>query len=217
MSALDTYDLDEPGIPDVDYDTEPEPAGSDLDADLALWVMSRLDEEAAQVIARAEHARRPYDEHIERAEARIARIDEYQIAELERIATKRRHWEQRALQWYRAHLTRTLARNPKAPKTLKLPNGTLSAKKQQDRAEVVDRDAFMAWAGVHMPALINPGAPPTPSPALNPIKAAVAAEDLEVVGTAKGARLRVRVSGSDELVPGLAFVIGDDEYTAVTS
>ncbi len=73
------------------------------------------------------------------AAEQIETIKAWWQTELDRLAHQRAHWEWLLAQW---HLEK-LGEDPKA-KTIRLPHGVLSARKQPDNIDIADPDAVIA-------------------------------------------------------------------------
>lgn len=88
------------------------------------------------------------------------------------------------------------AENPNLPQTYKLPGGVITRRRSPVRAEVLDPEAFTAWALVHDPAAVK----------VTPLVSALGSYQRTDEGDV--------VSPDGEVVPGVHVVGGDDRYAA---
>lgn len=141
------------------------------DLDVAMW--DDLDTEIADHLGALDQsvAPPPYElrdamhadwtlRRLGAVETRLDQVERLRRAEIERIeawAQAERSRLEREQAWYEGLLERwhaeRLAEDPKA-KTIRLPHGTLSARKAPPRWEF-DADAFLAWARSHAPELVR--------------------------------------------------------------
>jgi phage host-nuclease inhibitor protein Gam len=99
-------------------------------ADWALRKLGKVDAEAHQVS--------------ELAEQQIAAIEAWRGAEHGRLGAQREHWETLLAIYHRARLE-----EDEKAKTIRLPHGTLTARKLPDGIVIEDEDALMAWLGLN--------------------------------------------------------------------
>jgi hypothetical protein len=121
-----------------------------------------------------------------------ARLDEI-AAELTRMIQRYEEWADRVAAPVAAqvdadcHIVRALVEarldaDPKFPKTVHVPSGTVTARKGSTVVEVDDEAMFVSWAAEHAPGLVRTP-PPDPKPDKAAIKTALA--DGEVVQFAR--------------------------------
>lgn len=127
----------------------------------------------------------------ELAESQIEATREWIARERKRLETD---YFERCLQDYMAAL---LAQNPKGPKSIKLPSGTLRARAGQVQWEI-DAEAFLPWAQTYAESLIRT----KPEPAVAEIKKAFE-PDLD-----RG----VVIDGAGEIVPGIRVLPAETTY-----
>ena len=120
----DALDLDTPTGPDSSNHWQITDPGS---ADWALRKVAKVDAEAHQVS--------------ELAERQIAAIEAWRGAEHGRLGTQREHWETLLGLYHRQRLE-----EDEKAKTIRLPHGTLTARKLPDGIVIEDEDALLAWA-----------------------------------------------------------------------
>jgi hypothetical protein len=116
----------------------------------------------------------------------------------------------------RGWLLARIAEDPKGPKSTKLPSGTLSSSKGSLSVEVVDQEAFLAWAKEHRPEWVEtpqPPPPPPPRPAKAEIKKSLTADLPEDAFEDPGAYdVEVTVDEDPEPIPGIALVRGERTF-----
>lgn len=134
MTALEQHLI---GMPEHDDDAETIESPASLEQ--ADWQLRRL-----------ARLRRLQAENEAVAHAEIQRIRVWLDEENRKLAQKA-SWIEEALTGYHAAL---LEQDPRR-KTISLPAGSLKARKHPDRVDVVDADAFVAWAQEHRPDLVR--------------------------------------------------------------
>lgn len=188
MSLGELYDdLDEYLTGDVDALQEQAPerfAVTDLAT--ADW--------AVRKIARA---RRRFADAKLLADAQLERTREWIAAEQHRLDTDTAYLTGLLEAFHR----RTLDEDPKA-KTIRLPSGTLVARKQPDVVDVTDVDAFVAWASDGHNDLLRTKVEPDKTAIKNTLGAAETG--------------LVHVPDTGELVPGLTWRDGDVKFSVDT-
>ena len=120
MTTVDTteatpFDLYEEPADLAELDGDPVTASTIDEADRAVWVIARIDRDAAELEA-------VFDR-------RIKALQERKADALAAFEKRRAWWEQTAEGWMRAHHTETGA------KSVKLPSGTLSLRKLPNRID----------------------------------------------------------------------------------
>lgn len=194
MSAIE-QDLNEYGD-DPDFGADPTPPTDALQANWRLRRLAKVRAEMAEV-ARV-------------AQADIDRAEAWKAARLEALRKDERWWAEGLEMWHRA----VLADDP-ARKTISLPCGTLSARRQQPVWEF-DEPTFLAWATVHAPGLVRI---PEPRPA---IEKAAAKKALAESVKADGAVIWKTVVDTDsgevfcESVPGVTVTVRPPSFTVST-
>lgn len=172
------------------WDGEPLPEREDgepfrvTDDTLADWALER------QARAQAE---------VDRVKA-IAAEKRRQLAQWEQDATRGplhsvEHYKALGVDYYR----QLFERNPKLPKTYKLPSGTLSRRACRVSYEVIDATALVEWAAENDPAILS-----EPKPLVSALKG-------DGYTLTDGGDI---VSATGEVVPGVHAVGGEDVFTA---
>lgn len=189
MSALEQDLTEYLAGPDPDYDTDPE---APLDADEANTRLRRLARIRAEIEAVEDQARTQIEQINAWAEHRYE------------VLHNRARWEREGLEmWHRA----VLADDP-SRKTISLPCGTLSARRQQPVWEF-DDEVFLAWAQEHAPDLVRV---PEPKPA---IEKAAAKKALIVTTIEPGATVPA-LTAEGEVVPGVTVTVRPPSFTVST-
>lgn len=144
--------------------------------------------------------------------AEIDRIEGLARDEYDRIdawAADASHGARADAEFFAAHLKAYYAdlydADPKLPKTYPIPGGKLQRRKNPDRVEVTDEDAFVGWAlDSHQFDLLN----------VKPLKSVIsdAAKSKHVVVTQDGAIVVDTSTG--ETMPGVRVVTGDERIEA---
>jgi hypothetical protein len=135
-------------------------------------------------------------------QARIKALAEDEIARIEQWATDADRPLQGDVDYFTGLLVdyyrRLKEANPKLPRTYKLPDGHIAARKDPDSLDVKDEAAFIAWATEHLPDAVPPKVLKSK---LNDDR--FAHEDGKVIDTTTG-----------EVVPGVALTVGEDQIKA---
>lgn len=190
MSALEQDLIEYLAGPDPDYDTDPE---APQDADEANTRLRRL----ARIRAEIEAVE-------DQAATQIAQINAWAERRYE-VLHNRARWEREGLEmWHRA----VLADDP-GRKTISLPCGTLSARRQQPVWEF-DEPTFLAWAIEHAPDLVRV---PEPKPQ---VERAAAKKALHLPPLTEGESCRPIDEDTGEMVPGVTVTARPPSFTAST-
>lgn len=139
-------------------------------ADWALRKLGKVDAEAHAVS--------------ELAEQQIAAIEAWRGAEHKRLGTQRENWETLLAVYHRA----LLAEDEKA-KTIRLPHGTLTARKLPDGIVIEDEEALLKWAS------------------------AEAVDYVRVRVDLNHSAIKAAVLKSGEIIPGVEVVEGQVKYS----
>jgi len=137
---------------------------SALEEDLELFLADEDQAPVEELVVEPPADAEAADFMLRRLARRFKLIDEAHAA-AERVIERTRHWEhettaglrreavqiQEALRQYHQAL---LAKEPKRT-SVSLPAGTLKSKQNPDKVEVVDTNAFVAWALEEQPALLK--------------------------------------------------------------
>jgi len=142
-------------------------------ADWALRKLGKVDAEAHQVS--------------ELAEQQIAAIEAWRGAEHGRLGTQREHWEALLGHYHRLRLE-----EDEKAKTIRLPHGTLTARKLPDGIVIEDEDALLKWAKTEAPDYVR------------------VREDLN------HSAIKAAVLKSGEILPGVSATVGDVRFTVTT-
>lgn len=159
--------------------------------DLAGWALRKL----AAALGETARIRATAQSEIDRIQAWAMDAERQSARDAEFFAAK--------LSDYRRQLEHD---NPKLPKTYKLPQGSLSRRKNPDRITVTDEAAFLAWADENLPAAVN----------RKPLVSALKGDGFLTV-IEEGNDLGVGAvvdAGTGEAVPGVAAIAGQERYEA---
>lgn len=110
-------------------------------------------------------------------------------------------------------LAARIARDPKAPKSERLPSGEVSSRAGGLRVEIDDHEAFSSWAITNRPGLLR--VPPAPPAAAD--RAAIKAALLPDCGLNAAPGMYGAVAEGGEVVPGITFVREERQFVVKTS
>jgi len=123
----------------------------------------------------------------ELAEQQIAAIEAWRGAEHGRLGTQREHWEALLGQYHRQRLE-----EDEKAKTIRLPHGTLTARKLPDGIVIEDEDALLKWARTEAPDYVRTRV------------------DLN------HSAIKSAVLKSGEIIPGVSATVGEVRYAVTT-
>lgn len=115
-------------------------------ADWALRKLARVTSRLAEVHAVASRQRQAI---LDAVAPHLRMIDDWATEEEGRISGEIAHWEGLLVEYHRS----VLSDDPKGAKTIRLPHGTLSARKLPDHWEFTEE--FEGWAKGHRPDLLR--------------------------------------------------------------
>lgn len=145
---------------------------------------------------------------IEAEQARLAHLADTRIADIRTWLDQATRPLDHDLDFFRSHLIayrrRLEDRDPKLPKTYKLPSGAIKRRAGRDRTVVVDHQAFTAWALDNLPEALK----------IDPRVSALAdARFATNVVDGEGGHLFDRETSA--MVPGVEIIEGTDTYSVV--